>query len=121
MNRKYPILILTLCACCACGCRHVRVIDRTSTTPHLVGDMPGSTPAAATVDKQPEPDTPHRPAAETGPSIATTRPSRSLEDYVAEGNGQLQDVFFTYDRSEITPDGVSALRRDAEFLLPVLS
>ena len=78
-------------------------------------------PAAATVDKQPEPDTLRRPAADTGTSIATTKPSRSLEDYVSEVNGQLQDVFFTYDRSEITPDGFSTLRRNAEFLVPILS
>jgi peptidoglycan-associated lipoprotein len=121
MNRKYPIPILILSACCASGCRHVRVIDHTPTTPHLVEDMPGPLSVPATIDKQPEPDTPHRPAAEIGPSIATTRPSRSLEDYVNEVNGQLQDVFFTYDRSEITPVGLSALRRDVDFLLPLLS
>lgn len=116
MNRKYPILILTLCACCACGPRHVRVTDHTLSTPHLTGD-----PAPPTVDKQPEPGTPRRPAPETGPSIAATRPTRSLEDSVADVNGQLQDVFFPYDRSEIAPDGLAALRRDVDFLLPLLS
>jgi peptidoglycan-associated lipoprotein len=121
MNRKYPILILTLCACCAFGCRHVRVTDHTWTTPRPIGDLPVSTPAAATVDKQPEPGTPRPPAAETGPGIATTRPTKSLEGYLAEVNGQLQDVFFTYDRSEITPDGLTALRHDVDFLLPLLS
>ncbi len=36
-------------------------------------------------------------------------------------NGQLQDVYFPYDRSEITPDGLGTLRRNAEFLAPLLS
>ena len=121
MNGKYSVLIVILCACCACGGRRGRVFDHTWTTPHPTGDLPVSTPAPPTVDKQPEPGTPHQPAAETGPGIATARPSRSLEDYLAEVNGQLQDVFFTYDRSEIAPDGLSALRRDVDFLLPLLS
>jgi peptidoglycan-associated lipoprotein len=121
MNGKYTILIVILSACCACGGRHVRVTDHAWTTPHPTGDLPASTPAPPTVDKQPEPDTPHHPAAEPGPGIATARPSRSLEDYLAEVNGQLQDVFFTYDRSEIMPDGLTALRRDVDFLLPLLS
>jgi peptidoglycan-associated lipoprotein len=120
MNGKYPILILVLCACCACGCRPVRVIDRTPIPPHFPVD-PAPPPATATVDKQPESDTPRQPAAEAAATIAATRPSRSLEDSIAEVNGQLEDVFFTYDRSEITPAGLTALRRDVDFLLPLLS
>ena len=120
MNRKYPFLILVLCACCACGCRPVRVIDRTPTPPQPIRDLPTSTPAEVT-GKQPESDTRRQPVAEAAPSIAATRPSRSLEDSIAEVNGQLQDVFFTYDRSEITPIGLTTLRRDVDFLLPLLS
>ena len=78
--------------------------------------MPLTTP-----DRQPDPITPDGPAADTVKSTAPRRTSRSLADYVAEVNGQLQDVFFPYDRSEITPDGLSTLRRNAEFLMPLLS
>ena len=121
MHVKYPILILMLGACCACGGRRGRVLDHTWTTPHPAGDVPNSMPAATVVDKTPAPETLRRSETEAGASIATARPSRSLEIYVKEVNDKLHDVFFTYDRSEITPDGFSALQRDAEFLVPILS
>jgi peptidoglycan-associated lipoprotein len=36
-------------------------------------------------------------------------------------NSQLQDVFFDYDRSEPGADAISALRRDAALLGPILA
>src|SRR5437660_6510954 len=113
MNRGYPILILILCASCSCGGRRGRA-DHTWTTPHPAGDTPASIPQPPTTDKRPEPIALDGPAPATDPSTAPSRRSRSLTDYVAGVNGQLQDVFFTYDRSEISPDGLSTLRRNVE-------
>jgi peptidoglycan-associated lipoprotein len=36
-------------------------------------------------------------------------------------NGQLEDAFFPYDRSELTGQALTALRRDAAILAPLLA
>ncbi len=113
MNRRYSILILIVCASCACGGRRGR-IDPTWTPSHPAGDAP------VTGDKQPEPKAFDPPAPSTGPTTLAAPPSVILTDGLPEVNRRLQDVFFTYDHSEITPDGLTALRRDAELLASVL-
>jgi len=121
MNRSYPILTLILCASSACGGRRGRV-GHSWTTPHPVAETSGSPlPAAVTVDKQPEPKALDRPEPDTGTITAAAPPPKSLTDYLAAVSGQLQDIFFTYDRSEITPDDLASLRRDAALLAPILS
>ena len=114
MNRSYPIPILILCASSACGGRHVRV-DHSRT----IADPPP--PVLVAVEKQPEPKALDRPAPHADPTTPGAPPPRILTDYFPEVNRQLQDILFAYDRSEITPDGLSALRRDAELLASVLS
>jgi outer membrane protein OmpA-like peptidoglycan-associated protein len=117
MNRGYPILILMLCASCSCGVRRGRV-DPGWTPSHPAGDTPVSTPpTAATVDRRPEPKTLDRHAADSGTSTAPKR----LTDSLPEVNGQLQDIFFPYDRSEISADDLRVLGRNAELLAPLLS
>ncbi|HEY1493692.1 MAG TPA: OmpA family protein [Candidatus Solibacter sp.] len=114
MNRGYPILILMLCASCGCGGRRGRV-DPTWTPSHPAGNP------TATGDKQPEPKALDRPAPSTDPVTPAAPPSGILTDALPEVNRRLQDIFFTYDHSEITPDGLTALRRDAELLASVLA
>jgi len=117
MNGKYLMLILMLCAVTACGGHHGPVVDRLPAVPRIIEDPP--LPVVATPPAIVHPDP--RPEMETIANTVTKRASKSLEDCVAEANGQLQDVFFPYDRDEVTPEGVSALRRDAAFLAPVLA
>jgi outer membrane protein OmpA-like peptidoglycan-associated protein len=126
MNGRYPNLTLMLCTwmlgvCCACGGRRGHAFDPGVTLPHAGEERPNSTPDTAADEKRPEVIERPRPIADGGRKIAAARVSMSAEEYVAKVNEQLQDIFFSYDRSELPAEGLGVARRDAEILMPALS
>lgn len=60
-----------------------------------------------------------------GPPVNVAVPSAKekadIETVVRELSAQLRDAFFDYDRSDLRPDAVTALRQDSDLLLPILS
>jgi peptidoglycan-associated lipoprotein len=48
-------------------------------------------------------------------------PVRDAAKLVAETNGKLLDIFFAYDRSDLSPDALAAAERDARLLTPLLA
>jgi peptidoglycan-associated lipoprotein len=47
-------------------------------------------------------------------------PHPSLSETISTVNGQLEDVFFAYDRFDLTPEAAAALSQDAELLRIIL-
>ena len=47
-------------------------------------------------------------------------PAKDVTKVVDETNEQLQDIYFAYDRADLSPDAVAALNADALLLAPVL-
>jgi peptidoglycan-associated lipoprotein len=56
------------------------------------------------------------PVEPTVPPVIKTR-----AQILAEANDQLLDVFFAYDRSELSVEALSALERDAQLIAPLLA
>ncbi len=55
------------------------------------------------------------------PAAPERESARDVTVVVQELNGKLEDAFFDYDRAALRDDAVSALRRDASLLLPILT
>jgi peptidoglycan-associated lipoprotein len=83
----------------------------------IVVDMPGSIKRDTEVIATPVQSEP-----ETNPDNFAVLPEKpgDITASVFQINGELQDVFFDYDRAELRADAVSALRHDASLLIPIL-
>lgn len=87
-----------------------------------------ATPAAATVTHLPPPSTPP-PADDNGPlqgdpsgsyGNGTGASARSLSQAITAVNSQLEDIHFSYDQSDLSPEATAALHRDADLLREIL-
>jgi peptidoglycan-associated lipoprotein len=74
---------------------------------------------------------------ETAPDLAATIPVvanlpvetklpppvrlKTIDEALAEVNGALDDAYFAYDRSDLSPEALAALRRDATVLCAILA
>ena len=67
--------------------------------------------------KRPVVDEPARPKAAPQPVVL---PPRDQFVWIEEVNGSLVDVYFAYDRSELTEEALEALRKNAALLAPLL-
>jgi peptidoglycan-associated lipoprotein len=115
MKSLLPILLLSMC--CACGPRRVVVVPQGGGEIKIVDPAPlPPNPVNASTTASTSQETAEEPA-----SPVVAKPKRSAEAVIAELNGQLRDAFFPYDRSEVTPEALSALRADAALLLPILT
>jgi peptidoglycan-associated lipoprotein len=55
---------------------------------------------------------------DSGAAIESLRPT--VSEAIGTVNGKLEDVFFAYDKFELSPDASAALRRDADLLRTIL-
>jgi peptidoglycan-associated lipoprotein len=64
-----------------------------------------------------------RPAPMIDPPLAPIgkKPSKTEDESIAVVNGLLEDAFFAYDRSELSPEALAALRKDAGLLCAILA
>lgn len=111
-------MILTICGALILVCCHPTIRDRV----HVPSPPPVTTNETMPV-RTPEPKVPvdgPPPALTTKTDPEMTVPAvKNVAKVVAEINEQLQDIFFAYDRSNLTPEAVSALSTDARLLAPV--
>jgi peptidoglycan-associated lipoprotein len=78
-------------------------------------DTRASVPAGPGVAPIPVPST-------AGEAVKTGEvPTVDVTAAIHELNGQLQDAFFDYDRSDLRPEAIAILRRDADLLLSIRS
>jgi peptidoglycan-associated lipoprotein len=102
-----------------CGCWHCVVrppLQDTPAVPVGTGETNSVTPTHVT----PPEDVPA--LIETGETVReSSLPRKSEADRIKEVNGALEDAFFRYDRSELTPDALASLRRDADLLCAILA
>jgi peptidoglycan-associated lipoprotein len=110
------MMILAICACRDHRPVPVRAeIPRPTPIPPIADSGPNSAPTRTR-----EPGVAPRDTARVDtPPVETTE---TLVDYMRRLNAELlQDAFFDYDRSDVRPDAIAALRKDADLLLPVLA
>jgi outer membrane protein OmpA-like peptidoglycan-associated protein len=119
-NGNMKIIWLFVGLVALCGCPGGRVRDGVDHRPPLPPSDPG--PRAEPVKESLPPivpkDVTSSKKAEVTPP-AETLPRRTIEAAVSEVNGQLQDIYFAYDRFELSPEAMSALRHDAELLAAI--
>jgi peptidoglycan-associated lipoprotein len=109
--------ILTIaCAFILAGCHTIR--DR----PYVAPVRPGETVDPAppkTTEAPPVEDIPPSPPPPSRPELRPP-PRKDAAIVVAETNEQLRDIFFGYDRSDLSQASLAALQADARLLAPVL-
>jgi outer membrane protein OmpA-like peptidoglycan-associated protein len=111
--------VLLLISIGLCGCHGpIRQIGHDQSTPSAPVREEASKAAAPLVN--PSVAIPEQPKPEA-PVETVFKSPRRLSAVIAEVNGQLEDAYFAYDRSEPGAEGLAALRRDAQVLLPLLS
>jgi peptidoglycan-associated lipoprotein len=117
---KRICILVGVVALCGCG-----RLDRTPIVPN--DSAPPIRDVAATTSPEPI-ESPARPPDsvdlppqrdDAAPDAEALR-SPSLSEAVTTVNGQLEDVFFAYDNFNLSPEAVTALRRDAELLRAIL-
>ena len=86
---------------------------------------PASQPAGG-FEPHPAPAlTPVTVAAAGLPLPETKRPEtvrrKNIDEALADVQGKLEDVYFAYDRSELSAEAIATLRRDAELLCAILA
>jgi peptidoglycan-associated lipoprotein len=111
-DMKQTLLIGLLTLCCACHPVHRPHFNDPPLNSHR--DLPPEPPAAVV-----NPIAKVTPAPRPEPKVEPVEPEHARPD-IAELirvlNGELQDAFFDYDRSDPDAQAVAALRRDADLL-----
>lgn len=110
------VAVATLCSCHPPPRQPVTPAD----LPYTHGAQGEASTTARTIERPSAPI--EAPATREEPVVdaCVTMPP-DVTGIVHELNGQLHDAFFDYDRSDMRPDALAALRQDADLLLPVLS
>ena len=118
---KKIFLLGVLAALWGCG-----RVDRTPIVPMdtapPISTAAGAAPAVRTAPvPQPAPpaDSDTAPAGGDG-DYGTTTPWRSMSEAINSVNGQLEDVYFGYDRFELSSQASASLQRDADLLRQIL-
>jgi peptidoglycan-associated lipoprotein len=119
LNKDMQKLSLLLLALALCGCHPIRPIlqpVRDSVVPAKpTASATSSRPSEAEI--QPAAAAPENKAEEP---VEIHVPRRDSTAVIVQVNGELQDVFFEYDRAEVRPGGFAALTQDAALLIPIL-
>jgi peptidoglycan-associated lipoprotein len=116
------LIILVGALAVLAGCRHhpKPPLDVSVPDPHIIVDgpppLPRSIPRETAVARLPQPEL---APAEINPEAEIQRPD--LPRVITETNGRLLDVYFDYDRDELTSEALSAVQKDATLLAPILS